>query len=499
MSSKSQERRQFLKVLGAGATALPFFRLLESSAVQAQSVARPMRLLALCTGFGGHWGYLRPPGVTTGATDLALTPELLTYENSVLEPLKGFASQMLVLEGIARTTGLMPYAAKGTGRTFYSGHDGYAPTAFTGSAVSEQPGGNVPTGPSIDYVLGQQLGAGTAVRSLQIGVGSVRGIPDQVNLSYNMTGVAQPAIEDPAAFYRQMFGSAGAPSSGTPSGGVDDSAKIRQAQDLTIVGALSASAKRLQGRLGATEKAKLDDHLAALADIENRLKGGSSANDPIKYPPVVCDSPMVPAKGTTGTLQEATDLHFDVLTQAFACDRTRFVIADWGIDRGTVEMLPDVKDLHGEVAHQLEEGGGDPANNIPPTTKEMTDRAKLNMAKLQRWYAQQLASLMTRMSQTPDGDGNLLDNTLIVWSSDFGENVHGGLNVPHILLGGAQKKLRMGRYLNFAPTSGHPAYNNDIPSYQPHNRLLVSVLQAFGLDVNQFGSDEYTGTLPNLT
>ena len=174
-------------------------------------------------------------------------------------------------------------------------------------------------------------------------------------------------------------------------------------------------------------------------------------------------------------------------------------VADWGIDRGTVELLPDVKDLHGEVAHQLEEGGGDPASGIPPTTKAMTDLAKLNMAKLQRWYAQQLASLMTRMSQTPDGDGSLLDNTLIIWSSDFGENVHGGLNVPHILLGGAQKKFRMGRYLNFAPASKHPAYNDDIPSYQPHNRLLVSVLQAFGLDVDQFGSDEFTGTLPNLT
>jgi hypothetical protein len=154
MSNMSQERRRFLKALGASATALPFFRLLQSSAVQAEGAARPLRLLALCTGFGGHWGYLRPPGIAAGTSEVALTPELLTYESSVLEPLKGFASQMLVLEGIARTTGLMPYAAKGTGRTYYSGHDGYAPTAFTGSPVSEHPTGNVPTGPSIDYVLG---------------------------------------------------------------------------------------------------------------------------------------------------------------------------------------------------------------------------------------------------------------------------------------------------------------------------------------------------------
>lgn len=492
----THQRRRFLKALGVGATALPFFRLLESSAVLGAGAARPMRLLALCTGFGGHWGYLRPPGVAASSSEVALTPELLTYENSVLEPLKAFAPQMLVLEGIARTAGLMPYASSSADKTYYSGHDGYAPTAFTGAPVLEQPTGNLPTGPSIDYVLGQELGNGTAVRSLQIGIGSVRGIPDQVNLSYNMSGAAQPAIEDPAAFYRQMFGSAGSPGGSTPV--VDQSASIRRDQDLSIVGALNSSAKRLHGRLGATEKTKLDDHLAALADIENRLKGQDGSGT-VSYPPVVCDSPNMPAEGTGGNLKEATELHFDVLTQAFACDRTRFVMADWGIDRGTVEVLPGVTDLHGEVAHQLEESGGDPSQNIPPTTKAMTDLAKLNMGKLQRFYAEQLASLMTRMSQTPDGDGTLLDNTLIIWSSDFGENVHGGLNVPHILLGGAQQKFRMGRYLNFAPGAGHPSSNGDIPIYQPHNRLLVSVLQAFGLDVDQFGHPEFTGTLPNLT
>src|SRR5690242_11648569 len=153
MSSNSWERRRFLQVLGAGAATLPFFQLLSSSAVQGAGVARPLRLLALCTGFGGHWGYLRPPGVAAGSSEVALTPELLTYENSVLEPLKGFASRMLVLQGIARTNGLMPYASKTNEKTYYSGHDGYAPTAFTGAPVQEQQSGNLATGPSIDFVL----------------------------------------------------------------------------------------------------------------------------------------------------------------------------------------------------------------------------------------------------------------------------------------------------------------------------------------------------------
>jgi hypothetical protein len=122
------------------------------------------------------------------------------------------------------------------------------------------------------------------------------------------------------------------------------------------------------------------------------------------------------------------------------------------------------------------------------------------MPSLQKWHAQQLANFMGALAQTPDGRGTLLDNTLIVWAQDFGQDVHGGLNVPFVLLGGAQAKLRMGRYLRVATP-----YANDFmtpaPPWQncvPHNHLLISILNAFGIAGNTFGSTEVSGPLAGL-
>src|SRR5690606_18538503 len=76
-------------------------------------------------------------------------------------------------------------------------------------------------------------------------------------------------------------------------------------------------------------------------------------------------------------------------------------------------------------------------------------KAGLDMASINRWYAEKISGLMDRLDGVQEGDGTVLDNTLIVWAQDFGPQVHGGLNVPYILLGGAANKFRMGRYVRY--------------------------------------------------
>ena len=79
---------------------------------------------------------------------------------------------------------------------------------------------------------------------------------------------------------------------------------------------------------------------------------------------------------------------------------------------------------------------------------------------------------MTRLQAIPEGGGTLLDNTLIVWTTDFGNEVHGGLNVPFVLLGGAQNKFRMGRYLNVSTGPFNDKYpGNAVNTYAPTNQL----------------------------
>src|SRR5690606_31328791 len=179
MASIAHQRRQFLKALGVTAAATPFFELLRSSAVQGQGASGPLRLVMIYTSHGGDWTYLRPRDVDqSGAgVESTISPEQLIFDNSVLEPLSKHASRMLVLEGLAMKQGLMPQDPENPNSpiTFYSGHDNTGPNAFTGAPVEWVGEETFPTGPSLDFILGQSLGDETAVRSIQMGMGSYTG------------------------------------------------------------------------------------------------------------------------------------------------------------------------------------------------------------------------------------------------------------------------------------------------------------------------------------
>jgi hypothetical protein len=479
MASYPLQRRRFLQALGASAASLPFTRLIQSSVADAQTTLPPMRLLLLYTSYGGPWEYLRPTGVM-GKTEAPLTPEMFAFDNSVLAPLKKYASKMLLLEGMAVTPALIPNdnTRPLESRTLYLGHESTCPSYFTGSAVRSINGTYLPNSASLEYELGQQLGDSTAVRSLQLGIGCSSGNHHLDSMAFDRAGNRLPGFSDPGAAFRQLFGNT------TGTSGVDQ-ARVLQGQK-SVLNAVQSSAKRMRSRLAGPEKLKLDDHLSALADIESRLAAPG-------YSPISCGSPMAPPAGTkpgTGsTLPADTALHFDILAQAFACDRTRFVTAGWGSnDNYYPSLFGDIADWH-SVAHS----SGD-------TTASGTT-ARLQMAKLANWYSERLAGFMDRLDSIKEANGSVLDNTLIFWGTDFGQDVHGGLNMPYVLLGGAQGKLRMGRYLNYMvpSTVGGWGPTQNYRSFQPINRLLVSILNAFGVQTNTFGSTEFTGPLNNLT
>lgn len=487
MSLASLERRRFLKSigLGVGVASLPFFSLLEKSVVHAADAAQPpLRLLLLHTGWGGPWDYLRPTGVTDTTREIALDAGRLTFANSVLEPLKAFASKMLVIEGLGLTPGLVLLDAK---RTHLIGHENEDPNRFTGSAINDANKDWVPASPSLEYFLGKQLGGSNAVRSLQLGIGCTSGTSHSDTLSYNETGQRLPGATSPADVFKSLFGGANAAPPPDPA-----VAQRTLARRKGVATALEASVKRLRSRLAGSEEAKLDEHLAALVDIEGRI--GASASG------LACGTPTLPTGtapevgfGSGNAIPENTRMHFDILTQAFACDRTRYVVARWGeTGAGTIPWLfgTDVRDMHGDVAHNAGH-------------ENMTDvgvNARLQLAKVNNWYAQQLAAFMTRLQAIPENGGTLLDNTLIVWTTDFGNEVHGGLNVPFILLGGAQNKFRMGRYLNVSSGPLNDKYpGNAVETYAPSNQLLVSIMNACGVAGNTFGSTEFSGPLKGLT
>lgn len=464
MASVALQRRQFLKALGAGAAALPFYRLLESSAVQAQTPP-PLRLLLLCSGYGGIWDNLRPRGLS--GNDAPLTAASISYPGCALAPLAPFASRMTIIEGLALPAGLVATDAARPveSRTLYVGHDHTACSVWTGAAIRDSTDDSVPLTASLEHALGERLGAGTAVRSLQVGMGGYIAQDRGNALAFNATGQRQPGFRSAADAYSALFGT------------LTTSGPNPQQRQRSVLAAVQASARRLQGRLAGPERLKLDEHLTALSELEARLTAA---------PAVTCAAPQRPQGG--GDLLAATRDHLALIREAFACDRTRFVTAGWNLQGDPIPGLlgPAVTDLHGQVAHLIEAPGAP------------GQLARTQMSQVQGWHAQKIADLMVALAAVREGSGSLLDNTLIAWAQDFGADVHGGLNVPYILLGGAQGRLRLGRFLQAAAPLSTNFTNAAWRSYVPVNRLLVSLMNAFGVAGTTFGSSEFEGALPGL-
>jgi len=112
------------------------------------------------------------------------------------------------------------------------------------------------------------------------------------------------------------------------------------------------------------------------------------------------------------------------------------------------------------------------------------------LTRINTWYAQQLAGLISRLKTTPDGaGGTLFDNTLVLWCNELAKgNTHGRLGAPYVLAGGAGSGLRTGRFLRYDGQG------------LPHNNLLLSILNAMGVPDRSFGKPDWcTGPLTGLT
>jgi hypothetical protein len=239
-----------------------------------------------------------------------------------------------------------------------------------------------------------------------------------------------------------------------------DRVRQRRASIIDLVtGELEAAAKRY----GAEDRLKVEAHLDALRAIEQRLESLVDCGD-VAAPPGNLDP------GNNDAFPDVVDLHSDLIVRALACDLTRVASMQWSYSGGAgvrFNWLGVSGTYHSQVIHE------------PGTDADV--------AKVNTWFSEQFATLLDRLAAVPEGNGTMLDNTLVVWGRDMAVGAGHGLEpLPVILAGRAGGRLATGRYLQF------PA--------QDHQRLLVSVAQAVGLDdVTSFGTlDTGSGPLPGL-
>lgn len=443
-------RRSVLHGLGGLTIALPLLDAMLGAPAHAGPTTPPKRLIVMYTPNGTIASNFWPTG---GENDFVLSP--------ILAPLEPHRNKLLILGGIDMLSSLSgPGDAhqKGTGQCLTATElldgdfegDGGASAGWAG-------------GISVDQEVANHVGLDTPYRSLELGV-AVQGASVRSRISYRAAGQPLPPENSPYAAYQRLFGDS-----------LGDPLQIerRTARRQTVLDAVADQHAKLRDRLGAEDREKLANHLLGVEAIRSRLDQSvipfEGACQPLDQG-MPLDVDLVSNMPMVGRLQ------MDLLAMALACDITRVGSLMWSNSTANHVLSfvdPAIVEGHHSIAHKGDE-----------------DHVKIAQNTLiNKWYAEQLAYLLDRLAAIPEGDGTVLDNTVILWTNEQAKgNNHDRHDMPYVLAGSAGGYFKTGRYVEF---SGQKL---------GHNRLLVSLLNAMGIDADSFGNPEFgTGPLSGLT
>ncbi len=447
MTRKTLSRRTALRGLGA-AVALP---LLEAMTPR-RGLARgpiappPNRLAYLYVPNGVHspdW----TPRATGAGFDL---PDLLA-------PLGPVRDDLLVLSGLA----LDKARAHGDG----GGDHARAMASFLTATHPRKTGGaDLRAGISADQVAAGAIGRATRFASLEIGCegGRDSGRCDhgyscayQVNLSWRSESTPAAKEVDPALVFDRLFGR-----DDRAGGGEGDGAR-RERRRRSLLDFVAEDARQLRGRLGGADRRKLDEYLTGVREVERRVDRSRPTVE-------VGRDRLARPSGVPGDYGDHLRLMADLLVLAFQADLTRvatFVLANDGSNRSYREI--GVPEGHHDLSHH----GNDPAR-----------QAKIKA--INRFHVGQYAYLLGKLKAVPEGEGTLLDHSMIVYGSGISDgNAHSHDDLPILVAGRGNGTIQSGRHVR------HPAET-------PLANLHLALLGRMGVPVASFGDS--TGPLPDL-
>ncbi|MFZ6183396.1 DUF1552 domain-containing protein [Nannocystis pusilla] len=404
--------------------------------------AHPRRFIVFYTPNGTVMKNWRPSG---DADAFTLSP--------ILQPLEPFKQELVIVDGV---DALSAYHGPGDAHQKGTGQ------ALTGTQLQE---GNFKgssdftagwaDGISIDQKIADAIAGSTKFRSLEFGV-RIKGATVSSRISYRGPAQPLPPEVDPAAGFARIFGDLHL--------SADERAR-KIAERRRVLDAVAADYERLLPRVGAADRIKLEAHLEAVRDIEGRLESGYDDSG-VCAPPELSDEPDLQTLAKVPALGK---LQMDLLAMAIACDLTRVASIMWA-NSSNIDPFPwlSIHEAHHELSHR---GDGD-------------DDAQEKLTKINTWYAEQFAYLLARLRAIPEGDGTVLDNTLVVWVNEHQKgNNHDRSQMPYVLAGKAGGAVKTGRWLR-------------VDGEVPHNNLWVGCMHAMRIDEMSFGNPKYcTGAL----
>ena len=440
----SINRRRFLQGLGLGASALYCSGIRQPAA--AGTVTPPKRLIIVSSSHGSVYDQwkMNPYGLPEGATGEFSLNELGAEAFSrVFEPLYPHRRRMIALEGLSMASAELDLPG-------YRHEKGWI-HAWTGGEVAFTGADLWSSKPSIDQLVARAIARDDRLPSLELTIGEGRPICHG--------GFAQqlPLEADPTRVWERLFGRSTSTDPLLASQGSVLDWVLNEHQALGVV-------RRSEDR------ERLDAHFGLVRELEARIRGLAEAK---------CDGvDAMSLAGAQAGYDTLFDTMADLVTASFACDVTRVATLSLGDYPSKAFGWGDYLsgDAHNDFAHRI---FADP-------------QAAVAMADYNRGHASQLARLVARLEAIPaaDGQGSLMDHTLIVWGNELADGWHGYQHYQAVTLGG-DWAFKTGRYLKY------PYGNTPVPlivpegattgAGVPHQHLLVSVAQAMGLAVDHVG------------
>jgi hypothetical protein len=298
------------------------------------------------------------------------------------------------------------------------------------------PEGNI----TLDQRAAETVGGATRFQSLTIG--SEDGIHGGCLMSWTRSGTRVPPIPGPRELFRKLFVS-------------DNAAEVAKAKDrfslqASILDSVQGDAKALERRLGKRDQEKLDEYFTSVRDVEKQLEQGR------RWAEVPKPEPGMAEPANTGFVSDLPVL-YDLMALALQTDSTRIATLEiaGGFEAAAFGLKKDYHALshHGQVKENID-----------------------GLLKLEQYQVEQFARFLTKLKSIEDGEGTLLDHSMVLFGSGMANaNAHTNTNLPIVLAGGGFEH------------GEHKAYPLSGLGRQPLCNLYVSMLQRFGVGVEKFG------------
>lgn len=446
ITKKHLSRRTFLRGTGV-ALSLPFLEsMVPAQTPLARTAANPQIRLGLC--FIPHGGVMANwTPATEGA--LKLSP--------ILAPLEPYKDQVVVVSNLAHAMA----GPQGPGDN--GGDHTRCPAVFlNGVHPKRTDGADIRAGVTIDQIAAQKIGQTTLLPSLELAVEDYSGLVGSCDVGFSCTYMntiswrtptsPMPMEINPRVVFDRMFGD----------GATTEERLQRIERQRSILDAVDAQVRRLQGNLGPNDRNRMSEYLDTVREIERRIQISEKQNNNAAL--------AVPASptGIPDDHEAHTKLMFDLMTVAFQAGITNistFMMAR-EVSYRTFPQLGISEAFHPASHHQ----------NSPQRLEALT--------KINTYHVSLFSHLLERLKATPDGDGNLLDHSLLLYGSAMSNsNVHNHGPLPVLVAGGAAGRMKGGRHVKY-------------PENTPMSNLLMTILEKAGIPQEQVGDS--TGVLSEV-